>query len=134
MSSPQQRQESPSTEVVTTNVMPFAGFLPSKVYDILKWVAQILIPAAGTLYFALDQIWGIFDAERIVGTLTAVDVFLGVVLGVSTMNYNKSGRNVDGDMIVDTSHPDKDVFRMALNGDPSDMVGKRKVTFRVMQL
>ena len=97
-------------------------------------MAQILIPAAGTLYFALDQIWGIFDAERIVGTLTAVDVFLGVVLGISTMNYNKSGRNVDGDMIVDTSHPDKDVFRMALNGDPSDMVGKRKVTFRVMQL
>ena len=134
MSSPQQRVESPGTEVVATNVKQFAGFLPGKAYDVLKWVAQILIPAAGTLYFALDQIWGVFDAERIVGTLTAVDVFLGVVLGISTMNYNKTGHNVDGDMIVDTSHPDKDVFRMALNGDPSDMVGKRKVTFRVMQL
>lgn len=134
MSSQQQRVESPSTEVVTTNVKQFTGFLPGKAYDVLKWVAQILIPAIGTLYFALDQIWGLFDAERVVGTMTAIDVFLGVVLGISTMNYNKSGHDVDGDMIVDTSHPDKDVFRMALNGDPSDMVGKRKVTFRVMQL
>lgn len=64
--------------------------LTNKTYDILKWVAQYLLPAAGTLYFALSGIWGLPYGEQIVGTITAVDTFLGVVLGISTMQYNKS--------------------------------------------
>lgn len=61
----------------------------NKTYDILKWVAQYLLPAAGTLYFALAGIWGFPYGEEIVGTITAVDTFLGVLLGVSTSQYNK---------------------------------------------
>ena len=57
-------------------------------YDILKWIAQLLLPALGTLYFALAQIWGWPYGEQIVGTITAVDAFLGVILGISTYNYN----------------------------------------------
>ena len=64
--------------------------LPDKVYDVLKWVAQILLPALGTLYFALASIWGFPYAEQIVGTITAIDAFLGVLLGISTMQYNKT--------------------------------------------
>ena len=64
--------------------------LTNKTYDILKWVAQYLLPAAGTLYFALSGIWGLPYGEQIVGTITAVDTFLGVILGISTMQYNKS--------------------------------------------
>lgn len=63
--------------------------LNNRVYDILKWVAQILLPAIGTLYFALAQIWGFPYAEQIVGTITAVDCFLGALLGISTAMYNK---------------------------------------------
>lgn len=63
--------------------------LPNKVYDILKWIAQILLPAVATLYFALAQIWGFPYGEEIVGTISAIDVFLGVCLGISTMQYNK---------------------------------------------
>ena len=58
--------------------------LTNYVYDRLKWIAQILLPAIGTLYFALAQIWGFPYAEQIVGTITAVDAFLGVILGVSS--------------------------------------------------
>lgn len=61
----------------------------NKVYDILKWIAQIVLPAAGTLYFALSQIWGLPYGEQVVGTITAVDAFLGAILGVSSMNYYK---------------------------------------------
>lgn len=64
--------------------------MSNKVYDILKWIAQILLPALGTLYFALASIWGLPYAEQIVGTITAIDAFLGVILGISTRNYNKS--------------------------------------------
>ena len=63
--------------------------MSNKVYDVLKWIAQILLPALGTLYFALAGIWGFPYAEAVVGTITAVDTFLGVLLGISTINYNK---------------------------------------------
>lgn len=60
-------------------------------YDWLKWVAQILLPAFGTLYFALASIWGLPYAEQVVGTITAIDAFLGALLGISTHFYNKDG-------------------------------------------
>lgn len=63
--------------------------MSNKVYDILKWIAQILLPAVATLYFALAQIWGFPYAEQIVGTITAIDAFLGVILGISTSKYKK---------------------------------------------
>lgn len=65
--------------------------MSNKVYDIMKWVAQYALPALGTLYFALAGIWGFPYGEQIVGTITAVDTFLGVVLGVSSANYKKNG-------------------------------------------
>lgn len=64
--------------------------MSNKVYDSLKWVAQIAIPAAATLYFALAGIWGWPYGEQVVGTLTAVDTCLGVLLGISTAQYNKT--------------------------------------------
>lgn len=64
--------------------------MSNKVYNILKWIAMYLLPAVGTLYFALAGIWGLPYGEQIVGTITAVDTFLGVVLGISTAQYNKS--------------------------------------------
>ena len=70
------------------------GFtLDNKTYDLLKWIAMIVLPALGTLYFALASIWGLPYGEQIVGTITAVDAFLGALLGVSTNNYNKQ---IDG--------------------------------------
>ena len=65
--------------------------LSNKNYDILKWIAQVALPSIGTLYFALAGIWGLPYGEEIVGTITAIDTFLGVLLGISTMNYNKKG-------------------------------------------
>ena len=59
----------------------------NEVYDVLKFVAQILLPATGTLYFALASIWGLPYGEQIVGTITAVDAFLGAVLKISTDSY-----------------------------------------------
>ena len=63
--------------------------MSNKVYDTLKWIAMYLLPALGTLYFALAGIWGLPYGEQIVGTITAVDTFLGVILGISTVQYNK---------------------------------------------
>jgi len=62
----------------------------AKTYDILKWIAQYLLPGVGTLYFALSGIWGLPYGEQVIGTITAVDVFLGVLIGVSANQYNKT--------------------------------------------
>lgn len=67
----------------------------NKTYDFLKWIAQYLLPAAGTLYFALAGIWGFPYGEQVVGTITAVDTFLGVILGISTIQYNKSDSSTE---------------------------------------
>lgn len=64
--------------------------MSNKLYDILKWVAMYLLPALGTLYFTLSGIWGLPYGEQIVGTITALDTFLGVILGISTMQYKKN--------------------------------------------
>ena len=61
--------------------------MTNKTYDVLKWIAQYLLPAAGTLYFALAGIWNLPYGEQIVGTITAIDTFLGVLLGISAANY-----------------------------------------------
>ena len=63
--------------------------MSNKVYDVLKYIALILLPALGTLYFALAKIWGFPYAAEIVGTISAVDAFLGALLKISTDNYNK---------------------------------------------
>lgn len=63
--------------------------LNNTVYDILKYIAQIVLPAIGTLYFALAKIWGLPYGAEIVGTITAIDAFLGALLKISTDSYYK---------------------------------------------
>ena len=63
--------------------------LPDKMYNVLKWLTMIVLPALATLYFAMAGIWGFPYGEQVVGTITALVTFFGVVLGVSTAQYNK---------------------------------------------
>jgi len=100
--------------------------MSNKVYDILKWIAQILLPAAGTLYFALAKVWGLPYATEVVGTIAAVDTFLGAVLGISSMNYTG-----EGTLQIDTSDPEKDIYRLVANGELGELAKKNKVTFTV---
>lgn len=62
--------------------------MSNKTYDALKFQAQVILPAAGTLYFALAQIWGLPYGEQIVGTITALDAFLGAILQINSNAYN----------------------------------------------
>lgn len=64
--------------------------MSNKMYDVLKWIAMVFLPAIATLYFALAGIWGFPYGEEIVGTITAVDTFLGVLLGISSAQYKKN--------------------------------------------
>ncbi len=63
--------------------------MPNKLYDVLKWLTMYLLPALGTLYFALASIWGFPFGEQVVGTISAIETFLGVILGISNIKYKK---------------------------------------------
>lgn len=67
--------------------------LDSKTYDILKWIALVVLPAIGSLYFGLTRIWGFPYGEEVVGTITLMDTFLGALLGISTSYYNRQWKS-----------------------------------------
>ena len=64
--------------------------MTNKTYDVLKFIATIILPALGTLYFALAQIWGFPYGEEIIGTITAIVTFLATILKVSSVQYYKA--------------------------------------------
>lgn len=67
--------------------------LNDSVYLILKWACLIALPAASTLYFTLATIWGLPYADQVPGTLSAIGLFLGALIGISTVTYNKTEGN-----------------------------------------
>lgn len=80
-----------------------ASLLNNKLYNTLKTTALIVLPASGAAYFGLASIWGLPNAEQVVGTITVVDTFLGVILGLSTSSYNKSGAKYDGSFMIENN-------------------------------
>jgi hypothetical protein len=63
--------------------------MSNKTYDALKWIAMYLLPALATFYFALSGIWKLPFGEEVLGTISALDTFLGVLLGISSARYKK---------------------------------------------
>lgn len=100
--------------------------IPDKYYDILKEIAQVVLPALGTLYFALATIWGFPYGEQVVGTITALDAFLGACLHISTKSY--AG---DGTMHVDTTDPEVDKYSLDFSTPLNDVMNKKSVTLMI---
>ncbi len=63
--------------------------LSDKIYDILKWITLVVLPALGTAYVALANVWGFPYPEEVSKTVLAVCTLLGALLGISTAEYNK---------------------------------------------
>jgi hypothetical protein len=79
------------------------GFvLKGAVYDVLKWIALVLLPGLAALYFGLGQIWNFPAVEQVVGSITVLDTFLGLLLGRSSRNYTVQEFSLDtvGDIVV----------------------------------
>lgn len=105
-------------------------YFTDKSYDVLKFIALVLLPAVGALYFGLAQIWGLPNAEEVVGTITVIDTFLGVILKLSSNAYNDSDARYDGTLDVTETERGK-AFMLNLDSDPEDLPGKRSVEFKI---
>lgn len=105
--------------------------MSDEVYEKLKFLALVLLPALSTLYFALGNIWGLPSIEQVVGTVAAVDTFLGVILGISTKAYNASPDKYVGAMNIMTNDEGVKLYSLELNNDPSELDTKKSVTFKI---
>lgn len=97
-----------------------------KVYDVLKWIAQYFLPACATLYFAMASIWGLPYPEQVVGTITAIDAFLGVILGISTASWA-----TDGTITLEEKE-DGDGVNLSFNKDVGELSTKKNLTLKVV--
>lgn len=113
---------------------PTKGFLPGKSYDKLKQIALVILPALSTLYFTLGNIWGFPHVEQVIGTIAALDVFLGVLLGLASASYRASDARFAGDIVVQQTPEGGKVFDLQLNGDHDDLWlldRNKELTFKV---
>lgn len=103
--------------------------LSNKMYDQLKFLAMILLPALGALYFAVAGIWGLPKAEEVVGTVTAVDAFLGVVLGISSNKPESfDGYLAPNGTDENTGHPN---LKMVITKSPQEALAGKAVRLKV---
>jgi hypothetical protein len=102
-------------------------------YDVLKNLAQIWLPAAGTLYAGLAVIWGLPAAEQVSGTVLAVDTFLGVILGISSSAYQKSGDRFDGTFEWVQNEDNEGSSLKLTSVDPQALHTQNSLTFKLVQ-
>lgn len=111
----------------------------NKVYDKLKFVAQIGLPALGTLYFTVATIYGVedgaFDPEKVSGTILAIDTFLGVLLGLSNKQFMNDDKNFAGDLHVVNTEDEGVQTMLAFNPgqSPESLENQKTVTMKVVQ-
>lgn len=103
--------------------------ITGKLYKWLKWLAQIVLPALATLYFTLGGIWDLPSVSEVVRTLVAVDLFLGVLLGISQINYNK--QVAGGVMNVEPTETGGHKFTLEVDGDLDKLPNKKEARFVV---
>lgn len=105
----------------------------NRAYDVMKELVQIYLPATGTLYATLALLWGFPEPEKIVATIAALTLFLGVVMKISNKSYNNSDLRYDGALVVDESDAKKDVYNLEMHIPLEDIKDKKDLTFQVRQ-
>lgn len=104
--------------------------ISNKAYDLLRFVAVIVLPAIGALYFGLAQIWGLPKAEEVVGTITVVDAFAGLLLRTLRKSYENSDARYDGAIVV-LPGEDEDTSLLNVSLDPAAIADKDEVLVKV---
>jgi len=102
----------------------------SKMYNVLKIVALIWLPAIAALYTGIATLWSIGHVAEVVGTITTVDTFLGALLGVSTASYNAKAPS-DGSLVIDKTNPLKDTYSLEISTPLEDLENRTAITLRV---
>ena len=112
--------------------VPSNGFaVGNKVYDVLKFVVMLFLPAVSTLYFGLGAIWDLPNVEQVVGSIAAIAAFLGALTGLSTKAYKASEARYGGVINVSTNEVGTKTYSLDLVGEPDDLSDLTEVIFKI---
>lgn len=114
-----------------TQAVDRGHLLNDKLYFVLNSLALVIFPAVGTLYFALAQIWGLPGAQEVIGTLVAVDTFLGVVVKVGQTSYKNSENRFDGAINIEHKDDGGKTFQLDVSAHPMVLAQKPEITLKV---
>lgn len=106
--------------------------LPSKLYNILKFVATIVLPALATLVITLGNTWDLSHTAEVATSITGINVFLGTILGLSTRAYNNSEAKFDGAIVTNVTEEGTKVFSLELNTPPDEIDNMDSILFKVV--
>lgn len=106
-------------------------FMNDKVYDVLKRMVQIVLPAFGVFYMSIGAAWGLPGTKQVSDTILAVCTFIGVLLSISTRSYNKSDAKYDGALDITNNEDGSKIYSLNLNQDTSALDSKKNVNFKV---
>lgn len=122
-------QETVSASTVAPSDM-VQSLLSSKQYNILKWVVIIVLPAITTVYGTFSNIWGWPYGDQIVASFSAITLFLGIIIGVSTSSYNMSSAGPSGTLVVDRTDANTQTY-LAFKQDPKTIADGSQITLNV---
>lgn len=100
-------------------------------FNLLRRCVELLLPAIGAFYFAMAELWGWPNPGEVVASIAALTTLLGVVLVVLRNSYEKSDAKFDGQLNVDTSDPERDIFQVDLGDDLPNLASKDAITLKV---
>lgn len=105
-------------------VLPSTPLLSGRMYEWLKFVVTVLLPAAATMYLTLGDLWDFPRVQQVVGTMTALAAFLGLILKVSSVRYYKNNEKAfDGVILVDDTGF-KTIVQTQHTVDPRDLANQ----------
>jgi Putative phage holin Dp-1 len=108
-------------------------YLSNQAYDAVKKGVQVVLPAIGSLYFALSAIWDLPATEQVLGSIAVFTTFLGTILGVSSKRYDASDAGLSGEFVVNQDGGGAAGYSLVLNADPEVLADQERITFRVLQ-
>lgn len=106
--------------------------LSNPVYDQLKRTVMVALPLIGTLYFSLAQIWGLPAAEQVVGSILALNLFLGGLAQVSSKGYNADVNSIAGKIKITPNDDGGKFYQLVVDADPEELSGKSEVRFKIV--
>lgn len=115
---------------------PAKQLFTNGLYDKLKYISLVVLPALGALYFGMSQIWGLPYAEKILGSIAVLDTFIGVMLKKSTDKYYETAANFDGEVTVLPEDGGNKVV-VGFDAPPEDIVdtpGKHSIELKINKI
>lgn len=109
--------------------------LGNKIYDILSYIALIILPALATFYLTLAGLWNFPEPEKVAATIVAVDTLLGAMLKISKKSYDNSEERFDGDLKIGQNENGIPAFTFDFKEHlPVLAERKSELTFKVKQV